>query len=96
MIKGITNKEENIIKDILNKYPYEFYYYGSRVKGDYKTGSDLDILIKNDTEIEQKILDEINTKFNESLIPYKVNFSVENNMTKDFYKLIENDLVKVL
>ena len=44
MIKGVTEKEEKIIKDILRKYPYDFYYYGSRVKGDFTKASDLDIL----------------------------------------------------
>lgn len=96
MISGITEKEEKIIKDILSNYPYEFYYYGSRVKGDFTKGSDLDVLIKNEKEIEQNILDEINLKFNESLIPYKVNFSDYQKMSEDFYNLIKNDLIKVL
>ena len=37
MIKGVTSNEEKIIKDILSKYPYNFFYYGSRVKGDFTT-----------------------------------------------------------
>ena len=96
MISGITEKEEKIIKDILSRYPYEFYYYGSRVKGDFTKGSDLDVLIKNENEIEQNILDEISLKFNESLIPYRVNFSDYKKMSEDFYNLIKNDLVKIL
>lgn len=95
MIKGISQKEEEIIKQILKDYPYEFYYYGSRVKGVYTKGSDLDILIKNSEEIPQNIIDEIYYKFNESIIPYRVNFSIFNSMSEDFYKLIKNDLVKV-
>lgn len=96
MIKGITDKEEKIIKDILSNYPFDFYYYGSRVKGDFTIGSDLDILIKNDTETEQKIIEELNLKFNESIIPYKINFSDFCQISQDFYELIKNDLVKVL
>lgn len=96
MISGITEKEEKIIKNILSNYPYEFYYYGSRVKGDFTKGSDLDVLIKNENEIEQNILDEISLKFNESLIPYRVNFSDYKKMSEKFYNLIKNDLVKVL
>ena len=38
MIKGVNEKEEKIIRDILKKYPYEFFCYGSRVKGDYTAG----------------------------------------------------------
>ena len=96
MISGITEKEEKIIKEILSNYPYEFYYYGSRVKGDFTKGSDLDVLIKNENAIEQNIIDEISLKFNESLIPYRVNFSDYKKMSEKFYNLIKNDLVKVL
>lgn len=42
------------------------------------------------------IFDELDTKFNESRLPYKVNFSVYTNMAEDFYKLIEKDLVKII
>ena len=96
MIKGVTEKEEEIIKNILKKYPYEFYYYGSRVKGDFTRGSDLDILLKNETEIPYSLTDDLKTEFNKSLIPYIVNVSVYSNMDKDFYKLIEPSLVKII
>ncbi len=96
MIKGVTEKEEEIIKNILKKYPYEFYYYGSRVKGDFTRASDLDILLKNETEVPYSLTDDLKTEFNESLIPYIVNISVYSNMDKDFYKLIEPSLVKII
>lgn len=92
MIKGITEKEEKIIKDILRKYPYDFYYYGSRVKGDFTKASDLDILTD---KISYSELEEIETKFNESRIPYVVNISQKCNMDEKFYNLIKNDLIKV-
>ena len=95
MVEGITQNEEKIIKDILKDYPYDFYYYGSRVKGDYTKGSDLDILIKNDNEIPQNIIEELNLKFNVSIIPYKVNFCDFALMDTHFYELIKNDLVKI-
>lgn len=92
MIKGVTEKEEKIIKDILKDYPYDFYYYGSRVKGDFTRASDLDILTD---EIPYSALDEIKTRFNESLVPYIVNISQKCNMSEHFYSLIKNDLVKI-
>jgi len=95
MIKGITKKEEQILKEILIRYPYEFYAYGSRVKGDFSKNSDLDILIKSNETISLKIIEELKLQFNESLIPYIVNFSVYNEISEDFYKLIENDLVRL-
>ena len=95
MIKGINEQEEAIIKKILKDYPYEFYYYGSRVKGDYTKSSDLDIFIKSDKEIPFEIIEEMKLKFNKSLIPYVVNFSQSIQMDKYFYQLIEPTLVRV-
>ena len=96
MISGVTQEEETIIKSILRNYPYKFYYYGSRVKGDFTRASDLDILIKSDNQLSYTELDELKTKFNESKIPYIVNFSQFCTMDKYFYDLIENSLVEVL
>lgn len=95
MVKGVTSKEETIIKEILKEYPYEFYYYGSRVKGDYTKSSDLDILIKSDTPIPTLIMNELSTKFNESKIPYIVNFSDFNLLEDNFIKHIQPTLVKI-
>ena len=92
MIKGVTEKEEKIIKDILRKYPYDFYYYGSRVKGDFTKASDLDILTN---ELSYSELEEIENQFNESRIPYVVNLSLKSKMDEKFYNLIKNDLVKI-
>ena len=93
MIKGVTAKEEKIIKSILKKYPCEFYYYGSRVKGGYTSASDLDILMKGG---DYKIVESINLEFNNSYIPYIVNISDFSTMDEHFYKLIEPDLVKIV
>lgn len=92
MIKGVTEKEEKIIKNILREYPYNFYYYGSRVKGNFTKASDLDILTN---ELSYSELEEIETKFNESRIPYVVNISLKSKMDEKFYNLIKNDLIKI-
>lgn len=96
MIKGVSEKEENIIKNILKDYPYEFYYYGSRVKGDFDQASDLDILVKGKQEMPWNELSELRLAFDESLIPYIVNFADYHKMSEEFYSLIESSLVKVL
>ena len=95
MIKGINNTEEEIIKKILAEYPYKFYFYGSRVKGGFTRGSDLDILILADRELPAGELERLDTEFNKSKIPYRVNFSQRITMDENFYKLIENSLVEV-
>lgn len=95
MIKGITLKEYNIIKTILEQYKnkYEFYFYGSRVRGNFRPLSDLDILVKSKNNIDLNDIDNIKTFFDESPLPYVVNLSYE--LDEDFYKLIEKDLVKI-
>ena len=95
MISGITENEEAIIKKILKGYPYEFYYYGSRVKGDYTKASDLDILVKSKDTVDYLLLAVLEREFNESKIPYRINLSDYSQMDKSFYKLIEPTLVKV-
>lgn len=95
MIKGISEKEEKIIKNILAKFPYDFYAYGSRVKGDFTRASDLDILLMSDGEILQSDIEKIKNEFNESKVPYRVNISRRDKMEDYFFKLIEADLVKV-
>lgn len=48
MIIGLNNGENQILNNIFKKYSdeYDFYYYGSRVKGNFRNGSDLDVMIK--------------------------------------------------
>lgn len=91
MIKGITEKEYKIIKDILQNYNAEFYAYGSRVKGDFSDLSDLDILVKS----EKNIIPELKIRFDASYLPYVVNLTDLNSIDEKFYNLIKNDLTKI-
>ena len=94
---GITDTEQEIIKNILKEYQntYSFYYYGSRVKGTFEKTSDLDILIKGKIEMPISVLSEIKEKFDKSNLPYIVNFSDYNSIEKNFYNLIQKDLIKI-
>ncbi|MCI7421298.1 MAG: nucleotidyltransferase family protein [Alphaproteobacteria bacterium] len=95
MVLGVTDKEQRIIEDILDAYAdsYAFYYYGSRVKGNFEKTSDLDVLIKGQKEMPLFILSELKEKFDASYLPYIVNFSDYHNITPDFYEHIKQDLV---
>ena len=93
MIKGLTNSEYKIIKSILKDYCGDFFAYGSRVKGDYSELSDLDILIKS--KMSDKIIPELKTRFDNSYLPFVVNFTDFNSIDEKFYNLIKNDLVKI-
>lgn len=97
MIKGVTEKEEKIIHKILMPYrpDFDFYYYGSRVKGNFSKLSDLDILIKGNEEMPFGELSLIRTLFDASDLPYIVNFVDYNSIEPRFYELIQKDLVKI-
>ena len=97
MIKGVTKEEELIIQNILNpfKKDYDFFYYGSRVKGNFEKTSDLDILIKGKSAFPLVHLETIKILFDNSNLPYIVNFADFYNMEESFYKIIEKDLIKV-
>ena len=95
-IKGLDEKEENIVKDILKSYlvKYDFYFYGSRVKVNYRQLSDLDILVTPKTSIDLNDIDTIRERFDNSDLSFIVNLAYD--IDDKFYNLIKNDLVKVL
>lgn len=93
-IKGVSEKEEQIIKEILSAYKkYNFYYYGSRVKGNFRGASDLDIYIKSSNNIDLNDIEDMKKEFDESLLPYVVNLAYDAD--DKFYKMIEKDFVNV-
>jgi predicted nucleotidyltransferase len=49
--------------------------YGSRAKGNYKTGSDLDLTICG-TEVNQRLLLQIMTELDDLLLPYSIDLSI--------------------
>ncbi len=96
-IKGVTEVEDSLIQDILAPYKneFDFFYYGSRVKGNFEKTSDLDILIKGVKVFPLNKLETIKTMFDNSDLPYIVNFVDYNNIEEKFYNYIKKDLVKV-
>ena len=93
MLKGVSEKEYSIIREILKDYNAEFFAYGSRTRGDFSALSDLDIMLKCNNY--DKIISELKEKFDKSALPYVVSFVDFNTMDKNFYSLIQNDLVKI-
>lgn len=71
---GITEKSMELLLDTFSKYPQieEVILFGSRAKGNYKKGSDIDIAIKGkqcSADLALKLQSYINE---ELLIPYMV------------------------
>ncbi|KLL01846.1 MAG: hypothetical protein MRERC_7c074 [Mycoplasmataceae bacterium RC_NB112A] len=57
----MESKDLRLLKQILPKYPYQFYAYGSRVKGTAREFSDLDLCYQEDipSEIIYQIKEEL-------------------------------------
>ena len=86
----IEEKHLEILKNILKKYPYTFYAYGSRVTGKNRKYSDLDLCYKE--IIPTKIILDIQEELEESDIPFRVDLVYWDDMPEGFQKLIEKDL----
>ena len=65
------NKEDyQILKQILSKRPYQFYAYGSRIKGNARQFSDLDLCYRE--EIPNEVIYRIQEELEESDLPFVV------------------------
>ncbi|MCX4079725.1 nucleotidyltransferase domain-containing protein [Rickettsia rhipicephali] len=88
----IEKQDLLILRSILGKYPYKFYAYGSRIKGNAKKFSDLDLCIMDD--INYEVLLEIREALDESDISIHIDIKRWNiDMNEDFRSLIKNDLM---
>ena len=76
-INSIFKKYSNIKKVLI---------YGSRAKGNYKKGSDIDLCIFSD-EMEQTELFKVKFEIDELMLPYKMDLciyrQIQNNELKD-------------
>ena len=89
----IKEKHLTMIKEILKKYPYLFYVYGSRAKKKARKNSDLDLCYKE--KIPRKVISDIKEQFEESDLPFKVDIVSWDSMTTTFQNLIEKDLIVI-
>jgi predicted nucleotidyltransferase len=50
--------------------------YGSRAKGNYKNGSDIDLTLYGNTELTLKVLNKIGDELDDLLLPYTIDLSI--------------------
>ncbi|CAI2177700.1 4819_t:CDS:10 [Funneliformis geosporum] len=70
ILAELEEKHWNIIQQILSKYPYHFYAYGSRAKGTAKKFSELDLCYKE--EIPLSVISRLREEFTASNLPFEV------------------------
>ena len=92
---GIYPKSYQVLQKIfsLHSNVLEVKIYGSRAKGNYREGSDIDLVIMNDIDFNELsiIIDEIE----ESIIPYLIDISIYNMLNSENLKEHINRVGKV-
>lgn len=86
---GLSDKQLQIIRNILARYPEveQAIIYGSRVKGSFQEGSDIDLTLKGKL-ITQDILSNIWNDLEDSYTPYLFDLSIYQNLSNQ--QLIES------
>ncbi len=88
----VTPEQWEIISDILNRNfdVDEVFAFGSRVKGQPKKFSDLDLMIKDSNSFNLEKLALLSEEFSSSDLPYKVDLVLWSEISDDFRKIIQN------
>lgn len=89
----VEEKDLKIILDILQKYPYTFYAFGSRVTGKHQPFSDLDLCYIE--PIPLAVLGNIREDFEKSNLPFTVDLIEYPTTAQDFQAHIKHSLLKI-
>ena len=91
---NIEERHLKALKSILKKYPYKFYAFGSRIKGDNRKYSDLDLCYKEN--IPTNVLLDIRDEFENSDLPFRVDLVFWNHFSNEYKKLISKYLTPII
>ena len=72
----------------------EIWAYGSRLKGNCHSGSDLDLVVKNFND-EGKYLYELKELLNDSDIPFLIDIQEFDYLPKSFQQEIEKSYIRI-
>lgn len=80
---GLKTRDYDDIVGVFSSYPEvkRVLIYGSRAKGNYKNGSDIDLTIKGDDEITLGTLNKISWQLDDLLLPYSFDLSLYHQIT---------------
>jgi predicted nucleotidyltransferase len=74
---GLSEEAVEKMREVFSSFPVveEVVIYGSRAKGNFKIGSDIDITLIGE-KLTHNILSRINTKLDDLLLPYIIDTSL--------------------
>ncbi len=79
---GLQPRDINLINKCFENHPNirAVIIYGSRAKGNFKNGSDIDLTIEGEGISYQELL-AIDNELDDILLPYKIDLSVKKNIS---------------
>jgi len=95
---GLSDRTFSALYSIFIKYPgiKQVVLYGSRAKGNFRNGSDIDLTIKTDDAFTHSDLLHITGDFDDSDIPYFVDVSIYERLSNPDLKAHIDRVGKVL
>ena len=88
MPHGLTKETIDKIKGVFSRFGEveEAILYGSRAKGNYKPGSDIDLTLQG-KELELRTINKISILLDDLLLPYSIDISI-------FYQISNPDVIE--
>lgn len=86
---GLSEKTIDAIKGVFVRYAAveQAILFGSRAKGNYKPGSDIDLVLRG-SSLNQRTLNRIYTELDDLPIPYGLSLVLSDKITDPKWKLI--------
>ncbi|MDX1941737.1 MAG: nucleotidyltransferase domain-containing protein [Saprospiraceae bacterium] len=80
---GLKQAHIDMINQCFTQYPAieEVILYGSRAKGNFKNGSDIDLTIIDNQSLSFSELLRLETQLDDLLLPYKINLSIKRQIS---------------
>lgn len=75
---GLDESTITALQSVLRRYPQiqKAILYGSRAKGTYKTGSDIDLTLVGNAQLNDTLLAQIECEIDDLLLPYTIDLSI--------------------
>ncbi len=79
---GLPETAVQKIRAVLSRYPQvkQAILYGSRAKGNYKNGSDIDLTLRGGTDLTLRVLYKIVDELDDLLLPHTIDLSIYNDI----------------